>query len=320
MHSVQRFAISLFVGTVLVIGSATAQNYPSKPIRFVVPQNPGTPPDILARILAPEMSRFIGESIIIENKPGANSIIAYEYVAKQVPADGYTMVFVTVPGLAILPLTVKGLRFDPLKDLPPFIGLGEGRYFFGTSSKYPWKTLAELVAHARANPGKLNYATTGSNVYLMSEALIRDLGLNMTRIDYGVAGPYFQALASGEVQMGFASGAAVASLGEKFRLLAGTGDRRLAPQLDVPTFSELGLPKIPGVSYTLNAPVGIPKIALDALYSAASRTLQHSEVKARFAKLQTEIAEHAPAAAAINLAEVAKFYADMAKKVGLQPE
>lgn len=320
MHSVQRFAVSLFVGTVLAISSAAAQNFPSKPIRFVVPQNPGSPPDILARILVPEMSRFLGEAIIVDNKPGAGGIIAFEYVAKQVPADGYTMVIVTVPGLVILPLTVKGLRFDPLKDLPPLIGLGEGRYFVGTSSKYPWKTFAELVAHVRANPGKLNFATTGANIHLMSEALIRDLGLNMTRIDYGSAGSYFQALASGEVQMGFASGAFAVTLGEKFRLLAGTGDQRQAPYLDVPTFTELGLPKIPGVSYTLNVPVGMPKVALDALYSAASRALQHSEVKARFAKLHTEIAEQTPAAAASNLAEVAKFYDVMAKKVGLQPQ
>ena len=320
MITAARLFFTLLAGVVLVISSAAAQNFPSKPIRFVVSQTPGTPPDVLARILVPEMSRFLGEAIIVENKPGAGGIIAFEYVAKQVPADGHTMVIVTVPGLAILPLTVKNLRFDPLKDLPPFIGLGEGRYFFGTSSKYPWKTLAELVSHVRANPGKLNYATTGANIHLISEALVRDLGLNMTRIDYGNAGPYFQALASGEVQLGVASGAFAVTLGEKFRLLVGTGDQRQAPYLDVPTFTELGLPKIPGVSYTLNVPVGIPKVALDALYSAASRTLQHSEVKARFAKLHTEIAEQTPAAAASNLAEVAKFYADMAKKIGLQPE
>lgn len=323
MLSTSRLALSLLISSVSVFGTgfATAQDYPTKLIKWIVPNAPGVIEDILARVIAPEMSKFLGQSIIVENKPGAESIIGYEYVAKQVPADGYTLVSVHVQGLVTLPVTVKDLRFDPLKDLPPLIVLSEARYVFGSAFRLPWKTLNELAAYAKANPGKLNYGSSNSNLRLSAEVVIRDLGLNVVHIPYKAGAAYVLALTAGdEVQMGFLNEAAAIRLGEKFRVLAVTGEQRRAPFGDVPTFAELGLTRIPSVSFSLNVPAGIPKAAFDKLYAAASRALQLPEVKARFAKLGLEIAEQTPEAAAKNLAETAKLYADIAKKVGIQPE
>ena len=113
------------------------QSYPAKPIRFIVPNTPGTVSDLAGRIMVPEMARILGQPIIVENKAGAGQVLGLEYVAKQLPPDGYNIAVVSVSTMAIMPVTVKELRFDPLKDLPPFIGLVEGRYLLGSSSTLP---------------------------------------------------------------------------------------------------------------------------------------------------------------------------------------
>lgn len=317
-----RFVLSLILGGVCLFGAvAGAQEFPTKLIKLVVPNGPGVIGDTLARIMAPEMSKILGQSIVIENKPGADSIIGFEYVAKQVPADGYTLVLVTVPSLVTLPVTAKNLRFDPLKDLPPLIGLTEGRYVFGSAGRLPWKTFNELVANARANPGKLNYGSSNTNLQLSAELVIRDLGLNVVHIPYKAGATYVLAVSTGdEVQMGFLNEGAATALGDKFRVLAVTGDKRRPPFNDVPTFMELGLSNIPGVSFSLNVPSGIPKPAFEKLRAAASRALQDPDVKAKFSKLGLEATEQSPEAAARSLADAARLYVDIAKKVGLRPE
>ena len=137
----------LVIGAICTLGAAPtpAQDYPSKPIRYIVPNTPGVIVDTVARVMAAEMGKNLGQPMVVENKPGGNHAVGFEYVAKQAPADGYTVVSVLVPSMAILPVTAKELRFDPLKDLPPVIGLAEGKYVFGSAASQPWKTLAELA-------------------------------------------------------------------------------------------------------------------------------------------------------------------------------
>lgn len=316
-HSL-RIVFLLLVG-IFQATSSVAQEYPIKPIKLVVPNAPGAAMDISARILSSELQRNLGQPIVVENKPGAGQVIGYEYVAKQVPADGYTAVFVSVPDLASLPVTTRGLRFDPLKDLPPVIGVVEGSLVFGSSSRLPWKTLNELVAHAKANPGKLNYGAPGLLLHLLVQAFIRDLGLDIAYVPYSAAAAYFQGLVAGDVQMGYASPGAAGSFGEKFRILAVTGERRLPSLPEVPTFMELGYPPISGLGHSLNVPVGTPKAVTDKLFAAATKVLQQPEVKAQYAKFQLEIVNESPEAAAKRLAQQAKLFADIAKKVGMKP-
>ena len=155
----QRAAL-LSCSTVLALccaPQAAAQEYPNRVIRIVITYAAGGVPDIVARIVAPEMSKVLGQPVIIENKPGADTVIGFDHVARLSPADGYTVVAAMVQGLASLPLLTKDLRFDAIKDLPPFIDLTDSRLVFGSAASYPWRSLNELMANARANPGKLNY-------------------------------------------------------------------------------------------------------------------------------------------------------------------
>lgn len=314
------FVLSAVAGSMLwsVVGSA--QDFPTKPIRFIVPSNPGTIQDTLARVVGPEMAKSLGQPSITENKPGAAFAIGYEYVAKQAPADGYSLAVVNLATLVALPATSKDLRFDPLKDLIPVIGLVEGRYAFGSSSKMPWKSLKEMIAQAKANPGKLNYATASPLGQLQTAAFISDLGLDVVHVPYpGAGAAYSQAIASGEVHMVFTAEAQAIALGDKFRVLAISGAQRSARFPDAPTFTELGFPKIRGLSYSFNVRSGTPTVIVNKLYAAASRALQQPEVRSILVnKMQQEIIDENPQVAAKRLAEQGEYFADMARKLKFQ--
>ncbi len=299
---------------------ATAQEFPTKPIRWIVTITPGVTQDLIARRLAPDMAKFLGQPVVVENKPGADSIIGYEYVAKQVPADGYTIATASVSNLAILPLTVKGLKFDPLKDLPPIIGIADTRLVLGSAAGLPWKNFIEMVANARANPGKLNYGSVNMHIRMLQDTFIRELGLSLVNIPYSGGTNFLQALMAPDIHFGFIGDALALSYGDKFRPLAVTGAARLPAFPAVPTFSELGFPQIRGVSYSMNGPSGMPKVAVTKLYEATSRTLKLPEVREYFAKLRLEIHDLNPEAAAAELAEEARSFAAIAKKIGVQPQ
>lgn len=311
-----RALLVLLSGVVMLVGAAAprAQEYPTKRITIVVANTPGTTVDTVARVIGPELSRLLGQTVVVENRPGADSIIGFEHVAKQMPADGYTLVAVSVSSLAALPATARDLRFDPLADLPPVIVLGAGRYIVGTSSKSPWKTLRELAAYAKQNPGKLNYGSFGSVVRMLGNALVRDLGLDMVHVPYSGGAPYLQALAGGEVHLGFMNETAAIGLGDKLRVLAATGDKRRAPFADVPTFAELGYPHFQGASVSFNVRAGTPRPIIDKLYQATAKVLEQPEIRTRFARLQLEITADPPDVAARKLAAEAKLFADIARK------
>ncbi len=299
--------------------SAVSQDYPSKPVRLIVPSNPGVPMDMVARSIAPSMTKAWGQPIIVENKPGANLVIGMEYVVRQ-PADGYHLLLVAVGSLATLPVSVKDLRFDPLKDLPPVIGLAEDRYTFGSSSSLQWKTFQELVAHAKANPGKLNFGASNNSVRMLAEAVTRGTGMNVTYIPYSQASAYLTAMVSGEVHMGVLPTAVVIPWGDKFRVLAVSGSTRQPPFMHVPTFAELGMPQIPGTSYSINVAAGTPKAVVDKVYAAGTYALQQQEVRDQFVKMNMVIVPETSEAAAKKLADEARFYSDIARRIGLSPQ
>lgn len=306
--------VALAIGT-----TAAAQEFPTRPVRLIVPTSPGTGPDVMARAVAPDMSRTLGQPVVVENRPGADSVIAYQYVAKQMPADGYTVAVVNVSNLAILPLVTKNLPFDALRDLPPLIGLAEGRWVFGSSSTLPWNSFGDLVTYLRAHPDKANYGSSAPTTRMQTEILLQELKLSATRIDYAAAANYFIGLVRGDVQMGLIAEGAATTLGDKFRVLAVTGRTRSATFPAAPTFAELGFPQMLGISYSLNVPANLPRGVFDRLYAAARKALQHPDVKSQAATLKVEITADAPAVAAKKLADEYRLYADVAKKAGIQP-
>ena len=321
MRIASRFGFSLVIGTACVVGAggATAQTYPSNPVRFIVANAPGSGLDNVARIVAPGMSAVLGQPIVVENRPGANSAIGSEYVAKRVPADGYAVLATLGTDLALLPLVTKDLRFDPLNDLPPVIGLVEARFVLLSSSTLPWKTFQEMVNYAKANPGKLNYGSVAASSQLPVAAIIQPLGLNIVHIPYSGAGLYFQALSSGDVQLGIMAEGSALNMGEKFRVIAVSGQQPSAMLPGVPTFTELGYPQLRSNNFTLHVPAGTPQAVIGKLYAAGMQTLQQPEVRARFAKLQFTILGETPEAVAKRLEDVSRFFADVARKAGIKP-
>ncbi len=317
-----RIAGILVTGCAILFGvqAAVAQTFPSKPLRLIAPISPGAASDVVARIISPEMSKNLGQPIVVENKPGADSILGSEYVALQVPPDGYTMIVTLTGTLASFPVLAKDLRFDPLKQLPPVIGLAEGKFTLVSSPKLPWTNFAELVANAKANPGKYNYGVGTALGRILVETFVQELGLKMEYIPYPNLANYLQALTVPDIQMGLISEQLSIAQAEKVRVIAVTGDQRTKSFPDAPTFRELGFPQIKGLSFNLNVPVGVPAAVTERLYAAASKALQSQDVRTRLAGMRLEVLDDKPEVAARKLAEEAKIYADVARKIGLKPQ
>ncbi len=310
----------LFALGLVTAGPAAPQAFPSKPVRLIVGDAPGGSADLVGRVMATAMAPILGQPVVVENKPGAGYTIAFGHVTKQVPADGYTIAFVFVQSLAVLPFTIKDLRFDPLKDLPPFIGLAQARLALSSSPRRPWKNIQEMIAHAKANPGKLTYGSNGPIARVVTEAILKGFGIEALYVPFSSGSLAVQGLAQAQVDIGISGLPIAMSLGDNLRILAATGAKRLTAYPDVPTFAELGLGKVRSISYSMNAPAATPKEAVTKLYAATSRALTQPEVRERFAKLFLETTDLPPEAAARELAEEASFYAEIARDIGLRPE
>ncbi len=320
--SIKRFwraALSACVLGMALMPSSWAQDYPNRPIKIVVPNTPGSLPDIIARLVGPELSKLLGQPIIVENRPGAAQIIGYEYAAKA-PADGYTLVSTISAELAILPLMNKGLRFDPWKDLPPIAGIAEATLVFGSASAKPWKSVNEMVAYAKANPGKLNYGSSSPAILLPMLALIQGYGVDAVAINYKGGGPFVQAVMSGETDMGFMPESNAITGADRFRALAVTSPRRLASFPDTPTFTELGSIKIPSNSYSMNVPAGTPPAVVAKLQAAISTALKQPQLRTQLERSHLRVVDETPEVAAQGLADRIRIYGDIAKRAGIAPQ
>lgn len=313
--------VRALLATALIAGAsaAIAQDYPNKPIRYIVPNSPGTLIDLTARIISAEMSKALGQPLVIDNRPSADSIIGYEAVAKSAP-DGYTLASVLVGELVILPVIRKDLRFDPVKDLPPVMAIADGRFLLGSAATVPWKTFAEMVSAVKASPGKYNYGTSSIVGRLYTEAIIRDLGLNLVHIPYKSGGDYLRGMSTGEFHIGFVGESALINFADKVRSIAVTGQTRLATFPATPTFQELGQLRTRSNTFSMHSPAGVPKAVVDKLATAAAAALQLPDVRAQYAKIRLEVVALGPDAAAKSMADTARLFTDIAKSVGIQPE
>jgi tripartite-type tricarboxylate transporter receptor subunit TctC len=232
----------------LAASQCFAQTYPSKPMRLIVPYAPGGATDAMARVYAAKYQEAWGQPMVVENRAGAGGNIGAELVAKSAP-DGYTILLNT-SGQAIAPGLYKKLNYDPVKDLVPITQLVSTSLVLVTSPQTGWNTARDLVAAAKAQPGKLNFASTGigSAPHLNGEMLKASEKLEVTHVPYKGDAQVFPALITGEVQYSFIppqSGLAMIKSG-KFKALAVSGSRRSSALPDVPTMIESG---IPGVEY-----------------------------------------------------------------------
>jgi tripartite-type tricarboxylate transporter receptor subunit TctC len=224
---------------------ASAQNYPAKPIRFIVGFPPGGSADPTARLIGAALAEQLGQPVVIENRPGADSAIGAEYVSRQAP-DGYTLFFGSNSAMTAAVALKKAPLYDPLKDFTPLGLVGRATFFFDVHPDVPAKNLQEFIAHARANPGKLNYGTGNPLTILSMVQLMNAANIAMVHVPYKGEGPLTPDLIAGRVHCTFLSNPAGIQLAREGRLrtLAVLADKRSGLMPDVPTVAEAGLPQV----------------------------------------------------------------------------
>src|SRR5690349_13017893 len=259
---------------------AAAQSYPTKPIRLVVGLAPGGATDIMARTLTPALSDEIGQPVVVDNRPGAAGSIGASIVAKA-PPDGYTL-FLASSSFTSNAVLEKNSAYDPLRDFTPITNVASGPFLLVVRSSLPVNSVAELIAYAKANPGKLNYASSGigSTAHLTGALLKRTAGIEMTHIVYRGAGPALADVLAGQVDLMFAS--IVSSLHHaksgKLKALAVTSLKRSSVVPEYPTVSEAGVPGFEMTGYFgLLAPAHTPAAIVDTVHQAVQRTIRRRD-------------------------------------------
>jgi len=272
-HALRALTCALFVGGLLAAGAAFANTFPHKPVRIVVPFSPGGGTDLIARTLGQEMSKDLGQPVIIDNKPGAGTIIGTDAIAKAQP-DGYSLVMASFAH-AVNPSLQPKLPFDNAKAFAPVILVGRGPNVLVVRPASPFKTVADVLAAAKANPGKLTYASqgAGTSAHLAGEMFDNLAKVKTLHIPYRGAGPAMTDLMGGQVELFFGTAAAVAPFVERGQL------RAIAVTSAVPSAAFKGVPTIsatiPGYAveswYGLYAPAGTPKDVIDRLNAAGRK-------------------------------------------------
>jgi tripartite-type tricarboxylate transporter receptor subunit TctC len=301
-------------------GPAAAQTYPDRVIKFVAPTTPGPTADMVARTVAEAMSKVLKQSIVVENKPGAEQMVGLEYLAKSAPADGYTVGVIGIDGQALMPLVRKNLRFDPLKDLTLIAGLGEVRYLLASPATLAPANFKDLVQAARAAPGKYNYGSSTPQVRLYTLSLLQELNLDLVHVPFPSGAPFLTALAGGTIEWGLIAEGTAAPVRSRLHFHAITGTVRSAANPDVPTFAELGFPRVYGPAYALAVRTGTPKAVIDKLTAAAAVALASPELRAAAQKILFEARYEHPDAINRASAERYAFYRELTKRAGIEPE
>jgi len=283
---------STLAAALVTVTSAFAQSYPNRPVRMVVPLSAGGFADVPARIIAPRLSEALGQSVFVENKPGAGATIGTDFVAKAKP-DGYTLLFTGTPHV-ISPAHQQNLPYDPLKDFASVMLVAAGPYVLVVNPQLPVKSVQELIALAKTQPGKIDYASSGngSAQHLVSAMFASMAGIDLSHVPYKGSGPAMQDLISGQVKVSFAGIPNVmpSLRSGKLRALAVSTPKRSPDLPDVPTVAEAGVPGYDATLWlALLAPAGTPGEIVQKLYTEATRMLRESEVQKAIAATGVEV-------------------------------
>jgi len=309
------------IAAALAAFSVHAQ-YPDKPIRLVVPFPPGGAAELGARIYTAPLGQALGQPIIIETKPGADGAIAADFVMKA-PPDGYTLFYATNTAFNWVLATRKTPPYDPMRDFTPVSLVGYFGFFLFTHPSVPAKNVAELISHARANPGKLNYGSGNSTSQLFGAQLKKLENLDMVHVPYKGDGPLTIDLVGGRVQLAFATpGSAAPQVKEgKLRALAAMFPSRSSLLPDVPTAREAGLGKMSLTPWgAVFGPKGLPKEVVDRLGRELAVVLKRPEVHEAFGKLAFEPKSSTPEELTGILKQQIEAWTSAAREAGIQPE
>jgi len=320
--AMKNFLIVLCV--LLAPGFAAAQDYPAKPIRIVIPYPPGGASDVTARLLGQKMAEAWGQQVIPDNRPGANGIVALEHVAKSAP-DGYTLLMANLGPNAINPAVYSKLPYDPVKDFSPITLTTLVPQVLVASPSLEAKNIAELIALARANPGKINYGTggNGSANHLAVELMASIAGVKLTAVPYKGDAPAMADAISGQVSMTLPTVLAATPhiKSGKLRPLAVTTKTRVPALPDVPTMQEAGVPGYESVSWGgLMAPAGTPPAVIAKLHAEFARILKLPDIQERMEALGSTIVGSGPAEFSAFLQAEIRKWDGVAKKAAIRIE
>jgi tripartite-type tricarboxylate transporter receptor subunit TctC len=324
MKPTRRLILQLAAALSVASRTATAQSFPTRPVRIIVSLAAGGTPDIICRIVAERLSEAIGQPVIIENHPGASNVIGAQLAAKAAP-DGYTLLFATAATLVTNPYTFKTLPYDPLNDFVPIAMIAQGPFVVLAHPSVPAKTLGELFAYDKANPGKLTFATDGPrNLSGMLAAWLNKLGEgSILQVPYATMPQGVQDALAGRVQLIVLAvpSAAPHIASGALRALATSSLERLANYPQMPTIAET----FPGVEYigwfALAAPAGTPDAVVTRLNRELGMILARPQIAARLADLGffTYAPEPPPAVRARVRAQY-ELWGKLTRDIGLEPE
>src|SRR5947209_6650901 len=304
---------SFFLAFLIVFSlEGQAQGYPSKPIRWVVPYTGGGITDVVTRIVTQKMQGPLGQAIVVDNRPGANSILGSDLVAKAAP-DGYTMLTVIAGYAANVTLYAGKLPFDPAKSLVPVSLAGIAPLILTANPSFPAKDVKELIAYAKANPGKVNFGSSGigAAAHLTTELLKQTAGIDMVHVPYKGTAPALTALMANDIQIlvDVPSTLMPHVRGGKIKALAMFSAKRIVGAPEVPTMAEAGGPPLDSSTWVLFlAPGGTPREIINRLAQQTAKAIHESDIKDRFNQIGIEPVGNRPDEAAKFLeAEIAKW-------------
>jgi len=317
--------VTLAAGTLAAtpLGRAVAQSWPGKPVRIVVPFTPGTGMDILARTLAPHFQAAWGQTIVVENRPGASGNLGANAVAKA-PADGLTLLM-GVNTLVINPALYDNMGYDPLKDLAPIGLCATGSFLLVASASSKLRSVDELVREARARPGKLDYASPGIATphHMAMELFKLEAKVSITHIPFSGTAGAVNAVLSGDVPLMFLPvHVAMAQVkGGRLVVLAAAGNRRSTLAPDVPTLAELGYPGVLAeLWYGMLAPAATPREIVARIHDDMTKALALHEVKSALAAQGMEVAPSSPEEMATLMRRDAARWAAVVKRQGIKAQ
>lgn len=323
-ESISRLALALWATAAalgIAAGPATAQTYPAKPVAFIVPYGPGTGNDIIARLLAQKVSETWTHPIVVENRAGAAGSIGTEATARAAP-DGHTILIASTS--QIINPYVSKVRYDILKDFTAVIVPGALPYVLAVANTVPAKSVKELVALAKARPGKINYAGSfGSVSHFMGEMLKSAGGVDIALIAYKSTPDAVADVLAGRVEMWFTTMASAVPLAKpgKIRVLAVAGSKRAAVLPEVPTFSEAGFPTLDvSASFYVLAPAATPRPVIATLHREMAKALATPDVKEKLAVAGVELRTTTPEEAGAQLRTEVAGWGKVVKESGVKME
>jgi tripartite-type tricarboxylate transporter receptor subunit TctC len=316
-----RWFLTVSIVIVSMAGAADAQNYPDRLVRIVVPQGPGGPTDLLARVAAQRLQAVLHQNVVIENRGGAGGIIAAKAVGSAEP-DGYTLLMGNTTVLLLLPILSRSAGYDPAKLFTPVVRLAESYQVLVVNPSLPVKTVADLVAYAKTNPGKLNYASAGigNTIHLAGELFNVAAGIKIVHVPYNSGAEATTAVLGGQIQMTFVNITGLPPLlaDGKLRALAVTSPKRLALLPEVPTMIESGYSDfVVRAFFGLAAPHGTPAPIVDKLNATINAQMTSNEMQTTLSRLGAEAGSGTAADFAAFIAAERRRWSALAKTANI---